>query len=248
VSWPPSLPALRATSAASRVGVGVGGGSGGDTAAKLPIFPVPIHWGAGIVPPMGREAEVRSAIVAPAADVEQLSNRVAADALRPWSVASRALGAGEPARPGARALLEGGGELSIVPLVGAALSGAGDHAWAMGLVVESTNDLRAAIVRWLEPLLDDAEPVDASTGAPPGVPSHSFGGALPPRKPPLDPVRVCDEAFLALIRVIRFDRNELDPEMDTERFLVLSHRRRSAFIAGIKNTKTFRRARERGAP
>jgi hypothetical protein len=136
-------------------------------------------------------------------------------------------------------VLDHGGELALTPLMEARTASAADRAWAIDMVVDTDNELRRATVRWLEPLLADENPLEAP---PPPNPD----GGEPPKKTPEEKAkakRVCDAAYLALLGMLRFTNSEVDPKMDEKKFLSLMPKHRNAFIGGIKQTWTYRRAR-----
>lgn len=169
-------------------------------------------------------------------DVRALSTELGRRALMPFRVASALMREPNPsACASGNIVLAGAAELSITPLVEARMMSAADAAWAMEHVVATRNELCRATVRFLKPLLHDTKEVSAFEPATSGA----RGAKQAPKKPP---PRVCDLAYLTLLRTLHFSEDEVDPKMTRERFLSYSHKRRDAFITGIERTWTFRRA------
>ncbi|MFO0546784.1 MAG: hypothetical protein U0271_00285 [Polyangiaceae bacterium] len=174
-------------------------------------------------------------------DVRALSTELSLRALMPFRVASALMREPNPsASDNGNVVLAGAGELSITPLVESRMMSAADTAWAMEHVVATRNELCRRTVRFLEPLLGDMTEVQAPE--PPPV-SRAKGAKAAPKKPA---TRVCDIAYLTLLRTLLFSEDEVDPKMTREKFLSYSHKRRDAFITGIARTWTFRRARGEG--
>ena len=95
----------------------------------------------------------------------------------------------------------------------------------MAIAIDLQLSLRQRIVAALDPLLEDREIVPA-----PDVPGPIE--EVPP------PCRICDEAYLALRRLLAHDEDEMAQERNAHEFLALEDEAKDAEI---------RRARESGA-
>ena len=164
--------------------------------------------------------------------LDALVGEMAARALAPYRVATQMLADPDAqAADNAAFVLGQADELALGPLSEGTPMSARDLAWAVESVVATEQALRRGVLEWLEPQLGDETPLAAPADAPP-----SPG----PKKPPK---RVCDAAYLAVLRLLRFTASEVDPAMDEATFCALSPSRRNAFIGGLQRTWTYRRAR-----
>jgi hypothetical protein len=136
------------------------------------------------------------------------------------------------ALPGDRAmgLIPGLEELAVLPLLealpGAKMDGF-NRVWAMRAAVEAHEKMRAVMIGRLMKLLEDVEP----------LPVVKIPGS---EEQPLAR-RVCDEAYLALRRVMKFEEGRLDGVLEGRAFLEKKPEERDGEIRKLKGTRTFTR-------
>lgn len=98
---------------------------------------------------------------------------------------------------------------------------------AMDLIVDGESQLRKRVVMQLEKWLDDKRPVPVKPLAPgtEGTPTHR---------------RVCDEAYVAMRKVIHFSDDEVRQLVDADRLFNLPESSRDETIAHARATRSWR--------
>jgi hypothetical protein len=98
---------------------------------------------------------------------------------------------------------------------------------AMELITDSESELRKRVVFQLEKWLDDKRPVPLRP-MPPGTEGH------------ISERRVCDEAYVAMRKVIHFSDDEVRQLVDEDLLYDLPEPKRDAAIARARATKSWR--------
>jgi hypothetical protein len=176
------------------------------------------------------EEEARAALEqTPFDKLDDLIAAFARQARAPSRGAIAALDDGSPnASLAARMVLGDAEDLAIKPLLGARLSAPQVRAWAIRSVSMTMSKLRTDVARWAGNLLADKTPVPS--------PPDPLGEREP------TPFRVCDEAFLAVRRLIFVDVDEERRIADEDAFGRMSNAQRDGRIAELVRTSAYRRA------
>lgn len=129
----------------------------------------------------------------------------------------------------AMALIPGLEELAVGPLVEApsAKVDGFNRVWAMRTAVEAHEGSRAKLIGRLMKLLDDVEPLPVVK--------------IPNSEEQPVPRRVCDEAYLALRRVMKFEEGKIDGTLEGRAFLDMGAKERDGEIQKVKKSRTFTR-------
>jgi hypothetical protein len=160
-------------------------------------------------------------------EVDQAARDLVARTHAPYRVAASLLDDPSPAAAlNARCLLLAGGELGVTALTEAPLDGRG-VSFALQAVAEAEVRLRERATAWMDALLTDTRPVPEARS---GQPTEAAPVAL----------RVCDEAYLALRRVLRVGEGGLARERESSRFLALSFAGRDAAIERLRADRKYR--------
>ena len=123
-------------------------------------------------------------------------------------------------------------DLAIVPLIEGPLRDEPQTAaMAMDLVTEQELKLRKRVLDRLAQWLDDKRLISEA----PRVARYE-------ERPP--EIRVCDNAYLALRRLVHFGEDEFARVVDAHHFLQLTDAQRDEVIAKAKATKTWRRIQD----
>lgn len=120
-------------------------------------------------------------------------------------------------------------DLAIVPVVeGPQRDDAATVAAAIELVTDQELKLRQRVFERLTQWLEDKRP----------IPQRRRSAVIEEKAPER---RVCDDAYLALRRLVHFGEDELAQLVDARQFLQLPDAKRDEIIARAKATKTWRR-------
>jgi hypothetical protein len=127
----------------------------------------------------------------------------------------------------ARAVLNEMEEAALTPLLQEQRElTAGDDAWRLTMVVETTLELRKAAARLIESRLGDTRAAPQASGRVPEEPEP--------------PSRVCDDAYLLMQRLLA-SRSESQMALESRRFLRLTEARRNMEIRAARQVPGWRR-------
>lgn len=101
---------------------------------------------------------------------------------------------------------------------------------ALHLVTDAELQLRQRVLKHVDGLLDDKRQ----------IPPRPFIGPSP--ESPYLPRRVCDEAYVAMRRLIYFGEPEINRQIEADQFFAVSERKRDEAIAFARQSGSWRRA------
>ena len=139
-----------------------------------------------------------------------------------------ALGHDPKSAPMAKYVLADLGELAVAPLLAAPIEGAPpfEKVWLCQTVVSADLELRAAIVRLLDKMLE------IKTIVPPVQAIGAMEESLPP-------TRVCDEAYLQMRRLLNISEGQATNARAERAFLGFPEVRKDAEIRQARQDKTW---------
>jgi hypothetical protein len=123
------------------------------------------------------------------------------------------------------------GELAITPVIEGPLRDDPTVAVrALHLLADAELSLRQRVLKHVDLLLDDKRQ----------IPPRPFVGPAP--ESPYLPRRVCDEAYVAIRRLVHFGEPRVSQQIEAEQFFAVSERKRDEEIAFARSAGSFRRA------
>ena len=177
------------------------------------------------------EAFLDSLRQADAGQLRFLAERTMTDSREPYQIATRLfVGTDQSDAAKGMSFLLRAQELAIVPLIESQPARVVDQVSALRMAIAAETKLRRKLAAKLDTLLNDKTPVP---GEPP--PNSKAEERNPPR-------RVCDEAYLAMQRLVHFGESELEALSGAHSFLELSDAEKDKLIHQARSSGKWEQA------